>query len=256
MCKFAQEGHLLAAWVWLLSKKWRLFRSLEWRFLLPMTRGSRHWPGPGGPEPPFGTEGKSPNQAESHSQHPRRPRGRPRPRTNRRKTPQTRPRPGPPRPTALRRRRPHRPTHRRSASGPALHDLRPPQQNKNRTTPHPSAMTRRNRGADQNLYYLAPPASVTFPSSGPQAPIPCKTGSRCRLFRWLTGRGTPSRNCPTGEPVVSVRWACRRCPRCASLAGHFYSATPLTGVDWESMVFPGFTSVNGLSRGSTCRRFP
>ncbi|MCM3510632.1 recombinase family protein [Rothia sp. P100] len=41
---------------------------------------------------------------------------------------------GPPRPTALRRRHPHRPTHRRPAPSPSLHDLRTPQQGKHRAT--------------------------------------------------------------------------------------------------------------------------
>ena len=41
---------------------------------------------------------------------------------------------GPPRPTALRRRHPHRPTHRRPATSPSLHDLRTPQQGKHRAT--------------------------------------------------------------------------------------------------------------------------
>lgn len=43
---------------------------------------------------------------------------------------------GEPRPAALRRGRPHRPTHRRPPPGPAINDLRTPQQDKHRPTPH------------------------------------------------------------------------------------------------------------------------
>ena len=60
----------------------------------------------------------------------------PRPRTNRGKTPEADARPGPPRPAALRCGESHRPADRRPAPGPALHDLRPPQQRKHRTAPH------------------------------------------------------------------------------------------------------------------------
>jgi len=109
--------------------------------------------------------------------------------------------------TALRCRRPHRPTHRRSASGSAFHDLRPPQQNKHRTTAHrqhrwpgvtaaPTSLSVRPVAYLPGRLLPGPDRlSVTFPSIGPQAPVK-------RESQVPSSGGDPGFNFPTPQQEV------------------------------------------------------